>query len=240
MAIIVLDHAAISVAASSNNCSNSTNREVRILGNCFVIVVLILRCWLKQANVAHKTSDCLTRDETGLEAREELHAAHCGKLLHAHTLDALPTLPATHRGSAVAAVAHAFAHSFAGQFTATGDACKGAQILTPAIDNFRGVARNGDIFRQQQREMSKLALMSRKLRLEDTRLAGSTESRLKQRTCGSAVRADTEYLLVGWESWESRQDRAGTGLVVRNSKGAGLVGQERAGPGRSSCELTNQ
>ena len=76
------------------------------------------------------------------------------KLLCAHTFDAGSTLPATRRGSAVVDAAHAFGRSFAGQFTAAGDVHAKVRIHSGNCDIFRGVARNGDIFRQQQREMS--------------------------------------------------------------------------------------
>ena len=78
------------------------------------------------------------------------------KLLCAHTFDARPTLPATRRGSAVVGAAHAFGRSFAGQFTAAGDLhAKVRKSSHPGNCNiFRGLARNGDIFRQQQRKMS--------------------------------------------------------------------------------------
>ena len=77
------------------------------------------------------------------------------KLLCAHTFDAGPTLPATRRGSAVVDAAHAFGRSFSGQFTAASEVH--ARCVNPHSGNcniFRGVARNCDIFRQQQREMS--------------------------------------------------------------------------------------
>ena len=78
------------------------------------------------------------------------------KLSCSHTFDARSTLPATSRGSAVVNAAHAFGRSFAGQFTAAGDVH--AKVRKSSLRQlrhiFRGVARNGDIFRQQQREMS--------------------------------------------------------------------------------------
>ena len=77
------------------------------------------------------------------------------KLLCAHTFDARSTLPATRRGSAVVDAAHAFGSSFAGQFTAAGDVhAKVRKSSLRQLGIFRGVSRNGDIFRQQQREMS--------------------------------------------------------------------------------------
>ena len=76
------------------------------------------------------------------------------KLLCAHTFDARPTLPATRRGSAVLDAAHAFDRSFNGQFTAASDVQRCVIPHSGNCDIFRGVARNGDIFRQQQREMS--------------------------------------------------------------------------------------
>ena len=76
------------------------------------------------------------------------------KLLCAHTFDALPTLPATRLGSAVVDAAHAFGHSFAGQFTAAMCTQRCINPHSGNCDIFREVARNGDIFRQQQREMS--------------------------------------------------------------------------------------
>ena len=78
------------------------------------------------------------------------------KLLCAHTFDARPTLPATRRGSTVLDAAHAFGRSFAGQFTAAGDVHAKVSVNPHSgnSDIFRGVARNGDIFRQQQREIS--------------------------------------------------------------------------------------
>ena len=69
------------------------------------------------------------------------------KLLCAHTLDALPTLPATRQGRAVVKVAHAFGRSFAGQFTAACDVHAKVSVCPHSgnCDIFRGVARNGDI-----------------------------------------------------------------------------------------------
>ena len=79
------------------------------------------------------------------------------KLLCTHTFDARLTLPATaagRRGSAVVDAAHAFGRSFAGQFTAASDVQRCVIPHSGNCDIFRGVARNGDIFRQQQREIS--------------------------------------------------------------------------------------
>ena len=79
------------------------------------------------------------------------------KLLCEHTFDSRPTLPATSRGSAIVDTEHAFGSSFAGQFTASGDMhAKVSKSSLWQLQHFydRGVARNGNIFRQQQRGMS--------------------------------------------------------------------------------------
>ena len=80
------------------------------------------------------------------------------KLLCAYNFDARPTLPATRRGSAVLDAAHAFDRSFNGQFTAASDVQRctipHSSKFGGNCDIFRGVARTGDIFRQQQREIS--------------------------------------------------------------------------------------
>ena len=57
------------------------------------------------------------------------------KLLCVHTLDAQPTLPATHRGRAVVEAVHAFSRSFAGQITAAGDVH--AKVLKSSLRQLR-------------------------------------------------------------------------------------------------------
>ena len=77
------------------------------------------------------------------------------KFLCAHTFDARPDLPATSRGRAVVEAAHAFGRPFAGQFTAACNVdAKVRKSSLLLLTFFRGVARNGDTFRKQQREMS--------------------------------------------------------------------------------------